>query len=119
MPRDAKLGLVVGVAVVILIAAVFYQNNGTAGGAPGSVGTPSPPGPATPTPPLPAGQRAARSHKVQEGDTLNSLAVQYYGDAAQSALLFSANRSQLLAPDKVPVGTVLLIPELAGAQVKE
>ncbi len=107
MPKDARLGLVVGVALVIVIAAIFYRNNGLAVGAPGSVGMPAASGPAPP------GPRVVRSHTVQEGETLISLAQRYYGDGSQAALLFRANRSQLRAPDQVPVGTVLVIPEVA------
>jgi nucleoid-associated protein YgaU len=128
MPRDAKLGFVVGVALVIVIAAVFYQGNGRAG-APGNLRTAGPTDDSrveqperktarlwtTPVPGLPPGPAAGskgRTHTVQEGETLSSLAVRYYGDASQSSFLFRANRSQLLGPDRLPVGTVLLIPEL-------
>jgi nucleoid-associated protein YgaU len=123
MPRDAKLGFVVGLALVIVIAVIFYQSNGRAGAA-GNLRT-SPlsharaaearrpqtsPVPGLPT--VPAAAPKGRSHTVQEGETLSSLAVRYYGDAAQSSLLFRANRSQIVAPDRLPVGTVLLIPDL-------
>jgi nucleoid-associated protein YgaU len=123
MPRDAKLGLVVGVALVIVIAVLFFHNSGTAGTA-GNLGAAVSRGAARasagswfnlgPMPglaPLPA-PRGVRSHTVQEGETLSSLAVRYYGDASHSTFLFRANRSQLRAPDQVPVGTVLLIPDL-------
>ena len=130
MPKDASLGFVVGVALVIVIAVVFYHGNGTAG-APGNLQTsPARAGwggedggrkttrlrttPVPGLPPLAGG--AVRSHTVQEGETLTSLAKRYYGDASQSSFLFRANRSQLLAPDRLPIGTVLLIPDLpAGA----
>jgi nucleoid-associated protein YgaU len=128
MPRDAKLGFVVGVALVFAIAVLFYHGNGTAGASSNLRTSPRQhsgvmdllrPGPArlrpTPVPGLPPllpGAAKGRSHTVQEGETLSSLAVRYYGDAARSSLLFRANRSQLLAPDRLPVGTVLLIPDL-------
>jgi nucleoid-associated protein YgaU len=126
MPRDARLGLVVGVALVIVIAVIFYHGDGTAGTA-GNVGTRSPtltgrevnkaaptsPQP-TPAPGLPPTARI-RSHVVQEGETLSSLATHYYGDAALSSLLFRANRSQLRSPGAdLPVGAVLVIPEATG-----
>jgi nucleoid-associated protein YgaU len=109
MPKDARLGLVVGVALVIVIAATFYRNNGLAGGAPGSVGMPAT---SAAQPPAPGVPKVVRSHTVQEGETLISLAQHYYSDRSQAALLFRANRSQLRAPDQVPVGTVLIIPDL-------
>ncbi len=123
MPRDAKLGLVVGVALVIVIGVLFYHSNGTADAA-GNLRTRSVPGPRVtwlrpgPVPGLPIPPRV-RSHKVQEGETLSSLAVQYYGDASYSSFLFRANRSQLRAPDHVPVGTVLLVPDLPGLTARK
>src|SRR4051812_34813104 len=124
MPRDAKLGFVLGVALVIVVGVVFYQSNGSAG-APGNLQT-SPTDlrkadarqanagllPTTPVPGVPSLGVATngRSHTVQEGETLSSLARRYYNDPAQSSLLFRANRSQLRGPDHLPVGTVLLIP---------
>jgi nucleoid-associated protein YgaU len=117
MPKDAKLGLVVGVALVIVIGVLFYHNH-TSADAAGNLQT-APTrvswlgGNPVPGLPLPLNQ-GVRSHKVQEGETLASIAVRYYGDAAYSSFLFRANRSQLRAPDHVTVGTVLLIPELPG-----
>jgi nucleoid-associated protein YgaU len=132
MPRDAKLGFVVGVALVIVIAVIFYHGSGTAG-APGNLRTPpdptgkdadSEPGDArrsqaahlspgpVPGPAQAAASPKMRSHTVKEGETLSSLAIMYYGDASQSSLLFRANRSQLIAPDRLVAGTVLLIPDL-------
>jgi nucleoid-associated protein YgaU len=123
MPRDAKLGFVVGVALVILIAVIFYQSTRTAGAA-GSLQT-SPEGPSPKTtslqpsvvPGVPSTLASPRrSHTVREGETLSSLAARYYGDASWSSLLFRANRSQLTAPDRLPVGTVLLIPDLPARE---
>jgi nucleoid-associated protein YgaU len=53
-----------------------------------------------------------RQHTVQEGDTLFSLAREYYGDANRFADIFSSNRAVLRAPDQLPVGTVLVIPDV-------
>jgi nucleoid-associated protein YgaU len=59
-------------------------------------------------PPVPNG----RVHRVEEGETLTSIAVQYYGDgdAAKVSLLFSSNRDRLMAPDRLPAGTLLVVP---------
>ena len=125
MPRDARLGLVVGVCLVMVVAVAFYHTGGSA----------SPPGDSASRPvtapeedgdrevaardepipglPEPAG-RNERLHTVEEGETLVSLAIKYYGDRSRSSFLFRANRDQLLAPDRVPVGTVLRIPPLTA-----
>ena len=55
---------------------------------------------------------AGRSHVVQEGETLISLAQHYYGNREQSLQLYHANRDLLMAPDRLPVGAVLRIPDL-------
>jgi nucleoid-associated protein YgaU len=136
MPNDAKLGLVVGVGLVIAVAVVLFRRDVPGLSARGGtdaqtslVGTP--PAGAGPRArgggpgPLPApgngGTRGGpRSHTVEEGETLVSVARHYYGDPDKSTALFRANRDRLRAPNHVPVGTVLLIPDeadlaLAGA----
>jgi nucleoid-associated protein YgaU len=122
MPNDAKLGLVVGVGLVIAVAVVFFRKEAPAG-------HPAAVGPSTPamTPALPPGRadlaRTAaraltapaaepRSHTVQEGETLFGLAQRYYGDAAKYSAIYQVNRNRLGSPDQLPPGTVLVIPEL-------
>jgi len=116
MPNDARLGLVVGVTVVILVAVLFVRKDSMSRG---SAGRGSPTNnaaavvqlpPAVPGVPRP-GLFQARTHTVGEGETLTSVAVQYYNDPAQVSLLFRANRDRIMAPDRVPIGTVLLIPD--------
>ena len=51
MPNDAKLGLVVGVAVVTLIAVIFFRRD------PAQATTPALPGPKASAPELPAAPR--------------------------------------------------------------
>jgi nucleoid-associated protein YgaU len=122
MPRDARLGLVIGVGLVLVVAVFVRPNEGfprAAQAATGNVRTPTTstiaqettaaepsavPGAASAAPP--------RSHTVQEGETLVSLAVRYYGDANRALFLFHANQDRLRAPDHVPIGVVLYIPEL-------
>jgi nucleoid-associated protein YgaU len=119
MPKDARLGLVVGLGVVLLIAILFFRREGLARLPARNVGLPRASAgainafevqasalPGVPSP------LAARSHTVKEGETLSSLAVRYYGDSGRSTFLFRANRNRLRAPDHVPIGTVLVIPDL-------
>ena len=59
-------------------------------------------------------QKAGRTHKVASGETLSSIAKQYYGDSNQYNAIFEANRDKLSDPDKIQVGMELTIPEIAG-----
>jgi nucleoid-associated protein YgaU len=125
MPNDAKLGLVVGVALVIAVAVIFFRKDRPANPAASNV-QPAPA--ATPAPPA-AGRTAlartarrtadepipgvdGRCHTVQEGETLFGLAQHYYGDGDKSSTLYQVNRSRLDSPDELPPGTVLVIPDL-------
>ncbi len=146
MPNDAKLGLVVGVGLVIVVAVVFFRRDvptfatndtraqassvGLGGAkAPGERVAREVPGPLVgvdvagrlPRPlPIPSGATGeARSHVIQDGETLVSVARQYYGDGDKSTALFRANRDRLRAPDQVAPGTVLLIPDLADLALAE
>jgi nucleoid-associated protein YgaU len=120
MPNDARLGLVVGVTLVILVAILFARKDGSNPGALGDakanpalskVGL-SAPVPGVPgVPPKTPAANGPRSHTVEEGETLMNLSVRYYGDAGHVSYLFRANQDRILAPDRVPVGTVLRIPE--------
>jgi nucleoid-associated protein YgaU len=130
MPNDAKLGLVVGVGVVIAIAVIFSRKDIGPGrplapeAAAASVGTPNapPPAPAAGTNrPIKAKSTARtltpseesatdRHHIVREGETLFSLAEQYYGDKEKFIELYQANRDVLKAPDPLVPGTDLVIP---------
>jgi nucleoid-associated protein YgaU len=119
MPNDAKLGLVVGVALVIAVAVVFFRREAPAGGPATNVQ----PGPAV-MPPAPTttnafartmsrgGEAAGRVHTVRDGETLFGLARRYYGDGEKSSALYRANEGRLVSPDRLPPGTVLVIPDL-------
>jgi nucleoid-associated protein YgaU len=133
MPNDARLGLVVGVALVILVAVLFFGKDGKGGVAAGNLQTPpakAQVGPdnrsdvraSTPSPGLPALPAKTRSHKVKVGESLYSVAVHYYGSGSHVSFLFHANRDRIRAPDHVPVGTVLVVPDLPAelaAQTEE
>jgi len=132
MPNDAKLGLVVGVGLVLTVAVVFFHKDlATAqpqeeGPPAATAGTPAP----APAAAVPRGQYRAvkatpanrtegaavgRRHMVKEGETLVSLAQRYYGDGDKSDEIYRANRDILKTPDDVPAGTELLIPALEGS----
>jgi len=53
---------------------------------------------------------AARTYTVQPGDSLSKISKQFYGDANKYMKIFDANKDKLSDPDKVKVGTELLIP---------
>jgi nucleoid-associated protein YgaU len=120
MPNDAKLGLVLGVGIVIVVAVVFFRKESSPGGPgdapPAAVGDPSRPVKARPT----ALRKDAdaepqgRRHTVKDGDTLFSLAEEYYGDKERFLNIYQANRAALKSPDQLPAGTVLVIPEAAA-----
>ena len=59
-------------------------------------------------PRLPAG---ARTHRVEDGESLSSIADQYYGRETQWTRIFEANRDMLKGdPDRLRIGMVLAIP---------
>jgi 5'-nucleotidase len=106
VPNDAKLGLLVGVVLVIAIAVIFFRKE---------------PAPANPritgeirsTPTQPAALKPANlvRHTVREGDTLFSLAKQYYQDDRRFVDIYQANREMLPSPTRLTPGTVLVIPD--------
>ena len=53
---------------------------------------------------------AARTYTVQPGDNLSKISKQFYGDANKYMKIFEANKDKMSDPDKVKVGTQLLIP---------
>ncbi len=61
-----------------------------------------------PTPP-PAG--TPRSHTLQKGDTLWSLAVKYLGQGRRWPEIVQANPELHLVPKRLPVGKTIIIPE--------
>lgn len=57
------------------------------------------------TPPSPV-----RSHVVQKGDTLQSIALRYYGTRSGWEKIYAANRSSLQNRDQLKIGQQLTIP---------
>jgi nucleoid-associated protein YgaU len=121
MPNDAKLGLIVGVGIVIVVAVVFFRKEPGLGGPtdapPAAVGDPSRPVKARPTAlhKEAVAEPETRRHTVKDGDTLFSLAQEYYGDKERFLDIYRANREVLKSPDQLAPGTVLVIPEPAEA----
>ena len=52
----------------------------------------------------------SRTHTVAKGDTLYSLARQYYGDQRRWKDIYNANRSTINDPNMIRVGQRLVIP---------
>lgn len=51
-----------------------------------------------------------RVHVVAEGDTLDTIAMHFYGNKNAGMLIFDANRDQLTDPDRIKPGQMLKIP---------
>lgn len=131
MPNDAKVALVIGVGIVIAVAIVFFHKDLVTqplpdDKPPASVVNPPaqpPAGPGNgqrrPAPGRPTSRVTAvggpREHTVGEGDTLYGLAERYYGDGERFVDLYRHNRGVLKRPDRLEVGTVLVIPDLPEA----
>jgi nucleoid-associated protein YgaU len=121
MPNDAKLGLVVGVGLVIAIGVLFYRKDAssTPGAAPAGAAVQAAgatPGrgqyrPARGRTVARSSPESERQHVVIEGETLGSLAERYYGDASRAAAIRQANADTLASAETLAPGMVLLIPE--------
>lgn len=53
---------------------------------------------------------APRTYTVKPGDSLSKISREFYGDANKYMKIFEANKDKLTDPNKVNVGTELLIP---------
>ncbi len=121
MPNDAKLGMVFGVALVILVAVLFFRkdnaNPAAAESTPAVVakGRPAPVPGHSPDAPTPPEVRTPRKHVVQEGDTLAALAERYLGDEARADDLRRAN-PKLADTEELTPGQELVIPDAAAAE---
>jgi nucleoid-associated protein YgaU len=100
MPNDAKLGLVIGIGLVIIIAVVFFRKDPAA-----ARESPEQPAAAAVNPP-----GILLKHTVKEGETLFSLAQRYYKDGTKFVEIYRANQAMLREPDRLEPGTDLVIP---------
>jgi nucleoid-associated protein YgaU len=126
MTNDAKLGLVAGLGLVIALAIMFSRHDHPpekpADEPVSMVGTPTssakPLAPAAAPSPATSPLRATatvhrgQNHTVKYGESLYSLARQYYGDGKKYTEIYRVNRRIVTNPDYVPPGTVLFIPDL-------
>jgi nucleoid-associated protein YgaU len=61
--------------------------------------------------PIATADATADTYEVQSGDTLLSIAEQYYGDGTQWRRIYDANKDVIGSdPDKLKVGMKLKIP---------
>ncbi len=131
MTNDAKLGLLVGVSLVVVVAVVFFRKDLVSAQTAQETALPAPSA-ATTLPLVPSGAQrtvqgramiqtretaeptaGVRYHTVREGETLFTLAQRYYNDGDQFVEIYRRNRQVLRTPDVLPAGTVLIIPELS------
>jgi len=124
MPNDAKLGLVLGVGVVLAVGVVFFRKGplpatpvpaitaapvGTVA-APRGQPRPAPAKTALRTLPLTTTLTTEIRHTVAAGETLADLARRYYGDAEQVEKIRQANPD--VTADPLEPGTVLAVPDV-------
>ncbi len=126
MPNDAKLGLAVGVGLVIFVAVMYYRTESAASTADPAATivqpeqtSPAPPPrrnkrtPATSTASAESGasmQVASRRHTVRAGDTFQTLARRYYGAEEKDAILAGANREVANGDGSLKPGMTVVIP---------
>jgi LysM repeat protein len=66
---------------------------------------------AVPSPTKPPAASQKRIHTVASGDTLSSIAEQYYGDASKWETIFEANKDILPDANSLKLGQELKIPD--------
>lgn len=119
MPNDAKLGMVFGVGLVIIVAVIFFRKDTSAADPFATIPKSAPALTQPPPPRVPAGTpgrveappTGGQKHVVEDGDTLMGLARRYYGNADKFGLIYQANRDQLSTTDRLQPGKVLTIPD--------
>ena len=67
-------------------------------------------GPGVPAMPPAAASTPTRTHIVQKGDTLQSLALRYYGARSAWEKIYTANQTILPSKNQLKVGQQLVIP---------
>src|SRR5205085_8086446 len=122
MPNDAKVGLVLGMGLVLVISVVFFHReavtrtnslgSSSAAVQPGGTGSPATSHGLSGAGKSKTAAGKLQSHTVREGDTLFSLAQRYYQDGSKFVDIYQVNREVLKVPDPLVPGTVLRIPEV-------
>ncbi len=64
---------------------------------------------------VPPRSKPLKKHTIHDGDTLESLAVRYLGDAQLAADILAANPDVLADPQLLPIGVAIVIPTGATA----
>lgn len=105
MPNDAKLGMVFGVGLVVLIAALFFRKDGG-----GPVAAESASVAVAPSPTPGQKNRTPRKHRIREGDTLAGISRLYFNTETRVGDIRRANDLPPLSED-LPAGRELIIPE--------
>lgn len=59
---------------------------------------------------VPPRSKPLKKHTIHDGDTLESLAVRYLGDAQRAADILAANPDVLADPQLLPIGVAIVIP---------
>jgi nucleoid-associated protein YgaU len=131
MPNDAKMGMIIGIGLVIASAVMFFRKEAA------SQTAAEQPTPATATraepmtvssaPTLRSSSRVVRAktairtekdvlsgqrHTVTAGETLFSLARRYYQDESKFVDIYRVNQGVLNTPDPLTPGMVLIIPNV-------
>jgi nucleoid-associated protein YgaU len=61
--------------------------------------------------PAPPAKLPTKFHTVKEGETLSSIAQEYYGDPNDYTLIYEANKEEIGPdPDQIKVGLKLKVP---------
>ncbi len=60
--------------------------------------------------PTGGGSQSGRTYTVQKGDTLYKISRKFYSDASQWKRIWEANRARIPDPNRLNVGTKLIIP---------
>jgi nucleoid-associated protein YgaU len=112
MTKDAKLGLVIGIGLVIVIAVVFFRKDPSAAKAANepTAAAVKPKGVSV----TPGAPKPGVRHTVASGETLFSLAQHYYRDSGRFVDIYQANRDVLRDPQQLTPGTVIVIPGAEG-----
>ncbi|MGQ9604998.1 MAG: LysM peptidoglycan-binding domain-containing protein [Thermogutta sp.] len=67
----------------------------------------------------PPSGRTPAAHRVQDGDTLPSLAERYLGDGSLWPILYEMNRDRIPSPDLLPLGVSLIVDPARAADAKQ
>jgi nucleoid-associated protein YgaU len=118
MHKDFKIGLSLGLLLVIGAVVWLCTSPKLSTESRALQNAPSKPAPVTVIPQFPVETKPAnpqqtspRIHVVEKGQTLSQIAGQYYGSQRQWPKIHNANRDILPDPNRLTPGLKLIIPE--------